>query len=125
MRKALMSFAAVSALLSGAAVLQLKYSVQEHADRMEAIAAQIHKDREAIRVLETEWSYLTSPRALQEKSIAFLALMPPAPEQVIGSVTDIPLRQSDDAVDGGASVVREQTISEDSEKTAQQRGEQT
>lgn len=107
MRKAMVGVAALSALFSGAAVLQLKYSVQEHADRLEATAAQIHKDREAIRVLEAEWSYLTSPKSLQDKSIEFLALMPPAPEQVIQRISDIPMRMSAEDVDGNPSVVRQ------------------
>ncbi|WP_262694883.1 cell division protein FtsL [Kordiimonas aquimaris] len=105
MRKAFTAFAAVSAMISGAAVMQLKLAVQEQADEVEVLAQQIHNDRENIRVLNAEWAYLTSPHALQEKSISFLALMPPAPKQILGSLDDIPFRIKGDAVDGDASVL--------------------
>ncbi len=105
MHKAFTAMAAVSALLAGAAVMQLKLSVQEQAERVEDLADQIHHDRESLRILKSEWAYLTSPEALQEQSIEFLALMPPKPKQIVGSVEDIPLRRSDEEVDGSASVL--------------------
>lgn len=85
--------------------MQLKHAVQEQAEEVEAIAKQIHADQESLRILEAEWAYLTSPRALQELSIEFLALMPPSPKQVVGSVADIPMRRSDDVVTGDTSVL--------------------
>ncbi len=92
MRRVVTIVAAVTAIASGAAVLQLKLAVQNKAADVEALAEQIHRDREAIRVLEAEWAYLTTPRALQDRSIRFLALMPPTAEQVITDPTDIPFR---------------------------------
>lgn len=92
MRRLFTILAAVTALFAGAAVLQLKLAVQEKADEVKALANQIHEDREAIRVLEAEWAYLTTPRALQEKSIRFLALMPPAAEQILSEPDRIPFR---------------------------------
>ena len=85
--------------------MQLKHAVQEQAEEVEAIAQQIHRDQESLRILDAEWAYLTSPRALQELSIEFLALMPPSPKQVVGSVSDIPLRRSKETVNGNASVL--------------------
>lgn len=92
MRRMITICAAVTALASGAAVLQLKLAVQEKAEAVEALAQKIHQDREAIRVLEAEWAFLTTPRSLQEKSIRFLALMPPNAEQVVTDITRIPFR---------------------------------
>lgn len=92
MRRVVTILAAVTAIASGAAVLQLKLAVQNKAADVEALAEQIHRDREAIRVLEAEWAYLTTPRALQDRSIRFLALMPPTAEQVITDPADIPFR---------------------------------
>lgn len=92
MRRMVTIVAAVTAIVSGAAVLQLKLAVQNKAADVEALAEQIHRDREAIRVLEAEWAYLTTPRALQDRSIRFLALMPPTAEQVITDPADIPFR---------------------------------
>ena len=92
MRRLFTILVAITAIIAGAAVLQLKLAVQERADKVKAIAAQIHEDREAIRVLEAEWAYLTNPRALQDKSVRFLALMPPKAEQILEDPTTIPFR---------------------------------
>ena len=105
MRKAFTAMAAISAVAAGAAVLQLKFAVQEQAERVQALSDQIHDDREAMRYLEAEWAYLTSPQALQDLSIEFLALMPPLPDQVIGSVEDIPHRRGADVPDDDTSVL--------------------
>lgn len=105
MRRAFTTLAALAALVSGAAVMQLKLAVQDQADQVKAIAAQIHNDRENIRVLNAEWAYLTSPHALQEKSIQFLALMPPSPQQVVTSIDEIPFRRAGDAVEGDDNVL--------------------
>jgi len=105
MRKTFTCIAAVCALASGAALMQLKHAVQEQAEEVGAIAQQIHRDQESLRILDAEWAYLTSPRALQELSIEFLALMPPSPKQVVGSVSDIPLRRSRETVNGDTSVL--------------------
>lgn len=105
MRKTFTAMAAISALLAGAAVMQLKHSVQEQAERVAELADQIHDDKESLRILEAEWAYLTSPRALQDQSIEFLALMPPSSRQIIGSIEDIPMRRSDENVDGDANIL--------------------
>ncbi len=105
MRRLFTCIAALCALTSGAALIQLKYAVQEQAENVEAIARQIHQDQESLRILEAEWAYLTSPRTLQELSIEFLALMPPSSKQVVGSVTEIPLRRSREVVGGDTSVL--------------------
>lgn len=105
MHKAFTAMAAVCALLAGAAVMQLKLAVQEQAEQVEGLAQQIHNDRESIRILEAEWAYLTSPEALQDQSIEFLALMPPAPKQIIGNLEEIPFRRSDKEVDSSTSVL--------------------
>lgn len=105
MRKAFTAMAAVSALVAGAAVMQLKHAVQEQAARVEALSEQIHEDRESLRYLEAEWAYLTSPRALQDLSIEFLALMPPLPNQILASTDDIPLRRGAEVPDEDTSVL--------------------
>jgi hypothetical protein len=92
MRRLFTILAAITAVIAGAAVLQLKLAVQEKADEVKAIAARIHEDREAIRVLEAEWAYVTNPRSLQDKSVRFLALMPPKAEQILEDPTVIPFR---------------------------------
>ena len=92
MRRVLPWIAAGLALIAGVAVMQLKFAVQEKADDVAALAQTIRRDREAIRVLDAEWTYLTSPARLQDQSLRFLALMPPKPEQIVGNPTVIPFR---------------------------------
>ena len=92
MRKVVTCLAAVTAIGAGAGVLQLKNTVQERTEEVRAVARQIHRDEEAIRVLEAEWAYLTAPRLLQDRSIQFLALMPPRAKQILHDPVAIPFR---------------------------------
>ena len=107
MRKIVTCLAAVTAIGAGAGVLQLKNTVQERTDEVRAIARQIHQDEEAIRVLEAEWAYLTAPSLLQDRSIQFLALMPPRAKQILHDPVAIPFRPKGVDVDqsAGDSVV--------------------
>ncbi len=105
MRRVFTTIAAICVLFSGAALMQLKLAVQDQAEKVAALADQIHKDQESIRILEAEWAYLTSPHALQEQSIEFLALMPPSPKQVLGSVAEIPMRRAKEPVSGDDTVL--------------------
>jgi hypothetical protein len=92
MRKFISTLAAITVMASGAAVLQLKVSVQEKTEEIRGLAQQIHDDKKAIRVLEAEWAYLSTPSALQDRSIEFLALMPPKARQVIHDPVVVPFR---------------------------------
>jgi len=92
MRKLVTSVAVITVLASGVAVFQLKRAVQEKEDAVRAIAQQIHADREALRILEAEWAYLSSPRLLQDRSVQFLALMPPRAKQVLRDPVVVPFR---------------------------------
>ncbi|MCK0068668.1 cell division protein FtsL [Kordiimonas laminariae] len=105
MRKTLTIFAAATAIASGAAVLQLKITVQNKVDNVKEIARQIKQDREAIRVLEAEWAYLTTPQVLQDRSIRFLALMPPRAKQIIADPSLIPFRPKGLEVEAGEGVL--------------------
>ena len=92
MRKYVTFFAAVTAVTSGILVLKLKSVVQDKKHDVIVLARQIHDDKEAMRVIEAEWAYLTTPRILQERSIQFLALMPPRAKQVLADPVIIPFR---------------------------------
>ena len=105
MRKALTIIAAATAIASGAAVLQLKITVQNKVDNVKEIARQIKQDREAIRVLEAEWAYLTTPQVLQDRSVRFLALMPPRAKQIITDPSSIPFRPKGVDVEAGEGVL--------------------
>lgn len=105
MRRTFTFIAAICALLAGAALLQLKLAVQEQAERVAALADQIHADEESLRILRAEFAHLTTPRSLQEQSIENLAIMPPRPEQVIGNINEVPFRRENSAVNGDHSVL--------------------
>jgi len=105
MRKAVTVLAAVTAIASGVAVLQLKATIQSKKDDVRALARQIHDDREAIRILEAEWAYQSAPHVLQENSIRFLALMPPKAKQILSSPSIIPFRPKGVDVDADPGVL--------------------
>ena len=105
MRKLLTFLAGLTAIVTGVFVLQLKSTVQEKKKDVAALARQIHDDREAIRVIEAEWAYLTTPRLLQERSIRFLALMPPRAKQILTTPTVIPMRPDGALVEGDPGVL--------------------
>ncbi|WP_308909338.1 cell division protein FtsL [Pseudokordiimonas caeni] len=107
MRRAFNIVAAVIALTSGAAVLQLKLTVQAKQDELNVLARQIHDDRDALRVLEAEWAYLTSPASLQERSVRFLALMPPSADQIITDPRIIPFRPKGEFAEADPGVMLE------------------
>ncbi len=105
MRKFVTALAAITAVASGVAVLQLKATVQAKTDEVKALARQIHEDQEAIRVIEAEWAYLTTPSVLQERSIEFLALMPPRAKQIVSDPGAVPFRPKGVEVDGDPGVL--------------------
>ncbi len=105
MRKLITVIAATTALASGVAVLQLKSAVQHRVDNLKTLSVQMKQDREAIRVLEAEWAYLTTPRVLQERSIQFLALMPPRAKQIVSDPALIPFRPRGVGVDSETGVL--------------------
>jgi hypothetical protein len=118
MRQYLPFLAAGVALLSGAAVLQLKYAVQEQSSKVKSIARQIHRDEEAIRVLKAEWSYKTTPSVLQDRSLRFLALMPPHSDQIIAGAEVIPFRiNTDEAVAPDPGVLLSDATSQHGQKS--------
>lgn len=94
MKRLMMLVLTLATLISGSALLHTKYTVQEKARELEALADKIHSDRKAIRVLRAEWAYRTTPSKLQDQSMEYLALMPVLPSQVLNGVEDIPFRRN-------------------------------
>ncbi|PCI63784.1 MAG: hypothetical protein COB37_04135 [Kordiimonadales bacterium] len=91
--------AVITAMASGAAVLQLKLAVQDKTDNVRKIVQDIQVDERAIRLLEAELAYQTSPNRLQEQSNRFLALMAPKASQVLADPSSIPERPAGARVD--------------------------
>ena len=75
----------------GYAMFQMKYEVMQQEDRLQRLNHEIADDREAVRVLTAEWSFLTQPARLDELSRRYLNLVPIGTQQ-LGSIAAIPLR---------------------------------
>ena len=58
----------------GYAMFQVKYEVMQQEQTLAGLNRQITDDREQIRVLNAEWSYLTRPARIEELSARFLHL---------------------------------------------------
>ncbi len=71
---------------------KVKYAVQNLEDELNRVRKQTIAERQEIRVLTAEWTYLNQPERLAELNRRFLALAPIAASQLQHSVTDIPLR---------------------------------
>lgn len=94
MKRLMMFVLTIATLISGAALMHTKYTVQEKARELETLADKIHADRKAIRVLRAEWAFRTSPSKLQDQSMEYLALMPVLPGQVLSGIDEIPFRRN-------------------------------
>ena len=58
----------------GYAMFQVKYEVMQQEQTLGGLNKQITDDREQIRVLTAEWSYLTRPSRIEDLSARFLHL---------------------------------------------------
>lgn len=58
----------------GYAMFQVKYEVMQQEQTLASLNKQIADDREQIRVLDAEWSYLTRPSRLEQLAGRFLHL---------------------------------------------------
>jgi hypothetical protein len=79
------------ALTVGVSMFLVKYRVQELEDELSAKQSQIARDRNAIRVLEAEWTYLNDPERLRRLSAQHLGFGPAVPQNVT-DVTALPVR---------------------------------
>lgn len=79
-------------LISGFAMFKTKYAVQDLEDELGRVRKQTVAERQEIRVLNAEWSYLTQPDRLAKLNRAFLSLAPIPVKQLQQKVDEIPLR---------------------------------
>lgn len=87
---------AAAVVVVGYAMFQVKYEVMQQEGQLARINRQIADSREATRVLEAEWSFLTQPARLSALSKRYLTLVPIETQQ-LGSIAAIPLRQAPEA----------------------------
>lgn len=80
-------------ILSGlvAVLFHLKYEVQALEKRLAGLNQAIDKDRNAIQLLEAEWTYLNRPERLARLAKRYLPLKPPSPH-AMRTMADVPGR---------------------------------
>ena len=79
------------------ALFELKYEVRLLDQERAALHGRIADEKEALRVLQAEWSFLNQPDRIQEFAQRYLALDTPIAGQ-IGGIERIPFRAPDDEV---------------------------
>lgn len=75
----------------GYAMFQVKYEVMQQEQTLAGINKQIADDRDQIRVLDAEWSYLTRPSRIEQLASRFLHLSGMNAAQIV-AIGDLPLR---------------------------------
>lgn len=75
----------------GYAMFQVKYEVMQQEQTLAGINRQIADDRDQIRVLDAEWSYLTRPNRIEQLAGRFLQLQGMSSAQIVAP-GDVPLR---------------------------------
>ena len=90
----------------GYAIFQVKYEVMQLEDELARVNRSIDNDRDAMRVLNAEWSYLNQPARLDQLRQRYLALTPIGRAQ-LGSLDQVPFRPADkaEAPDGTSAPV--------------------
>ncbi|HEV3177508.1 MAG TPA: hypothetical protein VGZ72_16060 [Stellaceae bacterium] len=80
--------------LAGFGTFEMKYQVAQVDDELGRVNRQIDTDRDQLRVLSAEWSYLTQLSRLDQLRQRHLTLVPVTRAQ-LGSLDQIPFRSSD------------------------------
>lgn len=77
--------------IAGFATYEVKYQVAQVDDQLGRVNRSIDADRDQLRVLNAEWSYLTQPARLDQLRQRHLTLVPVGRAQ-LGSLDQIPFR---------------------------------
>lgn len=101
MKRPLTALAVVLIALLALGLYQLKYEVMQLEDRTVATNRAVAAEREAIQVLNAEWSYLNRPQRLDELAERHLDLVPVAVRQ-LGALDELALRHGVLAPNSGA-----------------------
>ena len=88
----------VAALAIGAVLYQVSYAVEGmHAD-LDRLNQRIRADREAIHVLQAEWSYLNQPQRLAKLSERYLGMAPADASRIVDASALAPPAAADGAL---------------------------
>jgi hypothetical protein len=92
---------ASAVVVVGYAMFQVKYEVMHQETQLARLKHETVSDREAVRVLTAEWSFLNQPARLDELSRRYLDLVPIGTKE-LGSIAAIPLRDATQPQPGAA-----------------------
>lgn len=68
--------------VAASALYLVKYRVMDVKDEVAALSQQLAQEKESIRLLDAEWSYLNRPERLEALSAAYLSLEMISPDRV-------------------------------------------
>jgi hypothetical protein len=77
---------------AGFGMFEVKYEVMQIEDQLARVDRAVIEKREAIHVLDAEWSFLTQPSRIDQLAHRYLALGPISNEQLT-RVAALPMRQ--------------------------------
>jgi hypothetical protein len=87
-------FWSAAVIVVGYALFQVKYEVMQQETELTRVTKKIGESREAVRVLDAEWSFLNQPARLSELTKRHLNLVPIGTAQ-LGSIAALPMRAGD------------------------------
>lgn len=76
----------------------VKHRVQDLEDRLHALNAEIITDRDAIQVMQAEWSYLNQPARLEALSKRLLGMEAPLADQTVSMQELLRIADPDSAI---------------------------
>ena len=97
-------FWSIAVVAVGYAMFEVKMEVVQQEETLNRLNRQIAEGREAIRVLNAEWSFLTRPTRLDQLAGKYLGLAPLTASQT-GRIDALPERAGTPPVLAGAPVV--------------------
>ena len=92
----------------GYGMFQVKYRVMQLEDELARVNRSIDADRDELRVLGAEWSYLNQPQRLDQLRQRYLRLVPVQRAQ-LGNLDQIPFRPGEQGVAPEAAPSRPQS----------------
>ncbi len=77
-------------IAAGISLYLLAHRVDERREEIARLEARIAREETAIRILEADWAYLTSPERIRADAERFLALRPPRAGQHLARIDALP-----------------------------------
>ncbi len=74
------------AFASGTTLMVISHRVQSVQGHIARVESSIVQEKEAIRILAAEWSFLNNPERLEKLASAYLHLIPAPPEQLVSNL---------------------------------------